>query len=234
MTKAHHFGLSYDVSLNEYTRIKIEPYFQYLFDVPVIPGSCFSLQNLEQEWFFNDSLVNEGSGTNLGIDLTVERFLRKGFYYLFTASVFDSKYKGGDGIGRNSIYNRNYILNLLAGKEWQVGKNRNNTFSINGRFTFMGGDHYTPLLVDRSVSEGDLVYDYSRAFEEREDPAPVLSFSISYRKNKPKHSSIWSFHLLNATGHKEYRDYEFNLKTGLPEMQYDRIVVPNVSYKIEF
>jgi len=234
MTKAHHFGLSYDISLNEYTRIKVEPYFQYLFDVPVIPGSYFSLQNLEQEWFFNDSLVNEGSGTNLGIDLTVERFLKKGFYYLFTASVFDSKYKGGDGIERNSIYNKNYILNLLAGKEWQLGKNRNNTLSINGRFTFLGGDYYTPLLVDQSVSEGDLVYDYSRAFEEKEDPAPVLSFSISYRKNKPKHSSIWSFHLLNATGHKEYRDYEFNLKTGLPEMQYDRIVVPNVSYKIEF
>jgi hypothetical protein len=234
MTKAHHFGLSYDLSVNETTRIKIEPYFQYLFDVPVIPGSYFSLQNLEQEWFFSDSLVNKGSGTNLGIDLTIERFLKNGFYYLVTASVFDSRYKGGDGIERNSIYNKHYILNLLAGKEWQVGKNQNNTFSINGRFTFMGGDYYTPLLVDRSVSEGDLVYDYSRAFEEKEDPAPVLSFSISYRRNKPKHSSIWSFHLLNATGHKEYRDYEFNLKTGRPEMQFDRIMVPNISYKIEF
>ncbi|MEL7587346.1 MAG: TonB-dependent receptor [Prolixibacteraceae bacterium] len=234
MTKAHHFGLSYDIRLNDYTRIKMEPYFQYLFDVPVIPGSYFSLQNLEQEWFFNDSLANKGSGTNLGVDLTVERFLKYGFYYLFTASVFDSEYKGGDGIERNSIYNKNYILNLLAGKEWQMGKNKNNTFSINGRFTFMGGDYYTPLLVQESVDQGELIYDHSRAFEEKEDPAAVLSFSVSYRKNRPKHSSIWSFHLLNATGHKEYRDYEFNLKTGIPEMQFDRIMVPNVSYKIEF
>jgi hypothetical protein len=234
MTKAHHFGLSYDISLNEYTHIKIEPYFQYLFDVPVIPGSYFSLQNLEQEWFFNDLLVNDGSGTNAGVDLTVERFLKNGFYYLATASVFDSKYKGGDGIERNSRYNKNYIINLLAGKEWQVGKNDHNTFSMNGRFTFMGGDHYTALLVDESVAERDLIYDYSHAFEKKEDPASVLSFSISYRKNKPGHSSIWSFHLLNATSHKEYRDYEFNLKTGIPGMQYDRIMVPNISYKIEF
>lgn len=234
MTKAHHVGLSYDLRLNEHTRIKVEPYFQYLFDVPVIAGSYFSLQNLEQEWFFNDPLINKGTGKNLGIDLTAERFLKDGFYYLFTASVFDSKYKGGDGIERNSIYNKNYILNILAGKEWQVGKLHNNTFSVNGRFTFMGGDHYTPLFVQESVDQGELIYDYSRAFEEKENPAPVLSFSISYRKNKPKHSSVWSFHLLNATGHKEYRDYEFNLRTGIPEMQFDRIMVPNLSYKIEF
>ena len=125
-------------------------------------------------------------------------------------------------------------MNLLAGKEWQVGKNNNNLFSINGRFTFQGGDHYTPLLYDESASAGELKYDYTHAYEAQEDPATVLSVSISYRRNKPGHSSIWTFHLLNALAYEEYRDYEFNLKTGLPEMQYDRIIVPNISYKIEF
>ncbi len=234
MTKAHHFGLAYNISLNEYTRFKVEPYFQYLFDVPVEPGSYFSLQNLEQDWFFNKSLVNDGTGTNIGVDLTFERFLKKGFYYLATASVFDSKYKGGDGVERNSIYNKNYILNLLAGKEWQVGKKGNNTFSVNGRLSFHGGDRYTAILAGESMASDELVYDYTHAFEKQEDPATVLSFSISYRRNKPGHASVWSFHLLNALGYKEYRDYEFNLKTGVPEMQYDRIVVPNLSYKIEF
>ena len=234
MTKAHHFGLAYDVLLNENTRFKVEPYYQYLFDIPVVPNSYFSLQNLELDWFFNDKLVNDGTGTNIGIDFTLERFLKNGFYYLATASIFDSKYKGGDGIERNSLYNKNYILNLLAGKEWQVGKNKANLLSLNGRFSLLGGDRYSALLEEESLASGVLTYDYAHAYEKQEDPAKVLSFSLSYRKNKPSHASIWSLHLLNALGQAEFRGYEFNLKTGKPEKQFDRIVVPNLSYKIEF
>jgi len=234
MTKAHHFGLAYDIRLNENTRFKVEPYYQYLFDVPVIPGSYFSLQNLEKDWFFNDSLVNDGTGTNIGIDFTLERFLKNGFYYLATASLFDSKYKGGDGIERNSLFNRNYILNLLAGKEWQVGKNKANLLNLNGRFSFLGGDHYTAILEEESITSNELTYDYAHAYDKQLNPAKVLSLSFSYRKNKPKHASIWSLHLLNVLGQKEFQGYEFNLKTGKPEMQFDRIMVPNLSYKIEF
>ena len=234
MTKAHHFGLAYDVMLNENTRLKAEPYFQYLFDVPVVPGSYFSLQNLDLDWFFNETLVNDGTGTNLGLDLTLERFLKNGFYYLATASVFESKYKGGDGIERNSRYNKNYIVNLLGGKEWHLGKDKANLLGINGRFSLLGGNRYTALLEDESIAKNELIYDYARAFEEQEDPATVLSLSFSYRRNKPGHASTWTLHLLNVLGHEEYRDYEFNLKTGKPEKQFDRIVVPNLSYKIEF
>ncbi len=234
MTKAHHFGLAYDININKNTRLKIEPYYQYLYDVPVIPNSYFSLQNLELDWFFNETLINDGTGTNIGVDFTLERFLRKGFYYLATASLFDSKYKGGDGIERNSLYNKNYILNLLVGKEWQVGKNNTNLFSINGRYSLMGGDHYTALMYDETISTGMLTYDYANAYKQQEDPANVLSLSFSYRKNKSNHASIWSLHILNVLGYDEYRGYDFNLQTGLPEMQFDQIMVPNLSYKIEF
>ncbi len=234
MTKSHHFGVEYSIQLNENTRFKIEPYYQYMFDVPVIKDSYFSLQNLDLDWFFNEALVNDGTGTNIGIDFTLERFLTKGFYYLATASFFDSNYEGGDGVSRNSMFDRNYIVNFLAGKEWQVGNDKMNTLGVNGRFSFMGGDRYSPLLEQESIAAEELVYDYSRAFEEQEDPAAVLSLSFSYRKNKPKHATVWSLHLLNVLGNEEYRDYEFNLKTGKPEKQFDRIMVPNLSYKIEF
>lgn len=234
LTKAHHFGLAYDVNITNNVRFKVEPYYQYLFDVPVVPGSYFSLQNLELDWFFNETLVNDGTGTNIGIDFTLERFLKKGFYYLATASIFDSKYKGGDGVERNSLYNKNFIVNLLAGKEWTVGKSKANILGVNARLSIMGGDRYIPVLEEESLSSGEIIYDYNRAYEAREDVVKVLSFSVSYRKNKPKHASIWSFHLLNALGQDEFRGYEFNLKTGALEKQFDLIVVPNISYKIEF
>lgn len=234
MSKAHHFGLAWDWLINPDLRLKVEPYYQYLFDIPVVPNSYFSLQNLELDWFFNETLVNKGTGKNLGIDFTLERFLKKGFYYLFTASIFDSKYKGGDGIERNGLYNKHFIFNVLGGKEWRMGRSESNIFGINGRFTYMGGDRLTPILEAESIQQDEIVYDYSKAYTLKEKNAAILSFSISYRVNKQNHAGIWSFHILNTLGNQEFRGYEISDKTGLPEKKFDRIVVPNLSYKIEF
>lgn len=234
MSKAHHFGLAWDWLINPDLRLKVEPYYQYLFDIPVVPYSYFSLQNLELDWFFNETLVNKGTGNNLGIDFTLERFLKNGFYYLFTASVFDSKYKGGDGIERNGLYNKHFIFNVLGGIEWKTGKSKNNIFGINGRFSYLGGDRLTPILESESIQTGQIVYDYSKAYTGKEKNAAVLSFSISYRINKQNHAGIWSFNILNALGNQEFRGYEISGKTGLPEKKFDKIMVPNLSYKIEF
>lgn len=234
MSKAHHFGLSWDWLINPDLRLKVEPYYQYLFDIPVIPESYFSLQNLELDWFFNEKLVNEGTGTNVGIDFTIERFLKNDFYYLFTASVFDSKYKGGDGIERNGLYNKHFIFNLLGGKEWKTGRSKNNIFGLNGRLTYMGGDRITPILESESITSDEIVYDYAKAYTLKEKNAAVLSFSVSYRVNKKNHAGIWSLHLMNALGNQEFRGYEIDVKSGKPEMKFDKIVVPNLSYKIEF
>jgi hypothetical protein len=78
----------------------------------------FSTANLGAD--FNspnvDSLVNNGTGENYGIELTLEKFYSKGYYFLVTASVFESKYTGSDGIYRNTAFNGNYVFNALSGK----------------------------------------------------------------------------------------------------------------------
>jgi len=234
MSKAHHFGLAWDWSVNKDLRLKVEPYFQYLYDIPVVPNNYFSLQNLEMDWFFNRTLVNKGTGTNKGIDYTLEHFLKDGFYYLLTASVFDSKYKGGDGVERDGLYNKHFILNLLGGKEWKVGKSKNSILGINGRLSWSGGDRLTPILETESIQQNEIIYDYSKAYTQKDKNAVILSFGVSYRINKPNHAGIWSLHVLNALGNEEFRGYEIDVRTGFPVKKYDRIVVPNLSYKIEF
>ena len=72
--KAHHFVLSYDLSLSENSHLKIEPYYQALFNVPVEPGTSFSIIN-HDTYYLDRQLVNEGKGRNYGIDITLERYL---------------------------------------------------------------------------------------------------------------------------------------------------------------
>jgi len=47
-------------------RLKIEPYAQFLYDVPVIPDSNFSVLNMEADWYFNEELINTDTGYNTG------------------------------------------------------------------------------------------------------------------------------------------------------------------------
>ncbi|HEY9124711.1 MAG TPA: TonB-dependent receptor, partial [Bacteroidales bacterium] len=51
--KAHHFVMAYDWRINNNLRLKIEPYFQYLFDAPGIKDSSYSMINFSQEWAFH-------------------------------------------------------------------------------------------------------------------------------------------------------------------------------------
>lgn len=232
--KAHHFVMAVDFKINDNTRVKIEPYYQHLFNVPVVADSSFSMINLEDSHDFDETLVNEGYGRNYGIDFTLERFLKNGFYYLFTGSVFQSEYKGGDGKWRNTIFNRNFVANFLGGKEWQLGKDRNNVLGINGRLYLMGGRRYTPLNESASIAIQDKVYNYKKSFNERYPFSYRFDFTISYRKNKEKYSSVWSLQMLNALGSKDYKGYEYNYKSNTIEEDHSMTILPVLSYRIEF
>lgn len=124
-TRSHHLVLGYDLKLLSNLRLKIETYYQYLYDVPVKPSFPeFSIINFGDQFGLPrvDSLVNGGNGRNYGIELTLEKFLSKGYYLLFTTSVFNSEYLTKDKIWRNTAFNGNYVMNLLAGKEWNLSE----------------------------------------------------------------------------------------------------------------
>lgn len=103
-TKAHHLMLSFAYKVSENTSLKVEPYIQFLYDVPVMRDSSFSVLNRD-EFFVENALVNKGRGRNFGVDFTWERALNKGLYYMITASLFDSRYCGGDGVWHNTRFN---------------------------------------------------------------------------------------------------------------------------------
>ncbi len=183
VSKAHHLVLAYDISINTTMRLKIEPYFQYLFDVPVIPDSNFSVLNMEADWYFNERLINAGTGKNLGLDITLERFLKDGYYYLFTASLFDSKFEGADGIEHNTRFNTRYVINLLYGKEWTLGTRHDKILSVNAKVNFFGGKRVTPVNVAASDLVQDVVYQYDRLYENREPNKYHVSATVNYRVN---------------------------------------------------
>ena len=233
-TRSHHLVLSYDYNINNKYHLKIEPYFQQLFNVPIIGDSTFSFINLQKDWFIRDQLINEGKGMNYGVDITFERYISQGYYYMVTASLFNSRYKAGDGAWHNTRYNRNYVFNLLGGKEWMLGKNKQNVFSTNIRLTYQGGDRYSPIDLAASQNEEDAVYNEKDAFSKQLSPALLGHFTVSYKINKQKLSHEFAIKILNITNYKDYYGHRYNFKTHQVDAEEEAVMIPNISYKIEF
>jgi hypothetical protein len=229
-TKAHHLVLGYEHRLSPASRLKLETYYQYLFDVPVIADSSYSMLNFEQDWEFSEPLVNEGAGRNYGVELTLERFLDAGYYYLLTGSLFNARYRGGDGVWRDTRWDRSYAASALFGKEFTLGSNM---LGLNGRLEVIGGQRYSPYDAAASAAAQEVIFDERRAFEAREATSYVLDVTLLYRRNHRRFSEIWALQLKNALGHPaSYLD--FNYQTGTVEEVQDRVVLPVLSYRVEF
>jgi hypothetical protein len=233
-SKAHHFVLSYDWNISDLIHFKIEPYFQHLYSIPVVKGTSTSFINLQSDLFFGEKLENTGKGRNYGIDLMLEKYISDGFYYLISGSVFDAEYTGGDGIWRNSRFNRNFVGNLLVGKEWSVGKNKQNVVSLNTRVSYQGGNWYSPINIAASQKAKEVVYDETQAFSLQSDPMTNIHFTAIYKINKSKRSSEFALKILNLTNQADFRGHLYNFKTNDVDKELPALVIPNISYKIEF
>lgn len=232
VSKADHFVFSYNWRVNNNMSLKIEPYYQRLYDVPVLPGTSESLLNYQWDMYFDEALNNDGTGTNVGLDLTLERYMKDGYYYMVTGSFFNSKYIGGDDVERNTSYNRNVVVNLLGGKEWKVGEN--NILSLNGKLAFMGGNRFTPPDQAASQASEMVVLDQSKAFDWQEGNKYFLDLAINYRINRNKVAHILILQGKNILMQEEMFGwaYDFNEQKAVPHGM--TMIYPFFSYRLEF
>ena len=233
LSDAHHFVLGYDWMLTDKLRFKAEAYYQYLWNIPGEEGTSYSLINLRRALYLNKALVNNTKGRNYGIDLTLERFLGDNYYYLITGSIFKSEYKAGDNVWRNTRYNKGFVLNALFGKEFYFANNRK-VLDVNARVSVTGGERYSPILESQSVTQRRVIYDESRAFSEQFSTLTYADLTVNYRINHRKSSSVFSFQMKNVLGAPIYIDHNYNYQTGQIELSKATLIIPNISYKIEF
>ncbi len=230
-SRAHHFVLGYDWLIRQDIRLMTEIYYQYLYNIPVKPGSYYSMLNSTGE-YFNDTLINTGTGWNAGIDFTFEKFLTKQYYYLITISLFKSSYKGGDGIWRNSRFNSNYVINLLGGKEWTIRKK--NFLGLNLKASYTGGEYYVPIDLEKSVAQHSEVMDETNAYTLRLPDFFYLDLTLTFRTNHKKYSGVWAVQVRNLLDQHPNVGYVYNDFNRTTEPEKSLGIVPLISYKVEF
>lgn len=239
-TKSHHFIAGYSHSISAGLRLLMETYYQYLYNIPVdVFPSSFSLLNQGSTFtrFFPGKLVNNGTGENYGVEFTLEKYFSKSYFYLLTASAYDSKYRGSDNIKRNTDFNGRFALNSLFGKEFKVGDGK--IITTGTKITWAGGRRYTPADVPASRASGELIeIDSLRNIKQFRNYFR-LDLKIGYKVNRRSVTHEIALDLINVLNRKNILGLTYSPDPENPSAnplreEYQLGFLPLFYYKIDF
>lgn len=213
LMKAHHLVVGYEHLFPEQSmRLRVEGYYQSLFDVPVhTADSSFYWHLNRRDGYLIQAAESEGTGQNLGIDISLQKALSDGYFFSITGSAFDSRYSTPRLSGEtfNTRYNARVAATIMGGIEREVGKN--GRLIVSTRFIYSGGLKYTPGDSARSAALGQPVFDPMLAFSASQGTYFRSDLRITYRWSRPKASYQLALDVQNLT----------NRLTNVREEQWD-------------
>jgi hypothetical protein len=235
LSRSAHLVLSHDWTINPNLRLKTEMYFQYLNRLPsdTLNGNNECLVNASAGLVRNP-LFSTGEGKNYGLELTLERFFANRFFFLFTTSLFESTYSVDKSTWYSTRFNAHYMFNLLGGYEWVFGSKKQSSLNINSRFTWRGGNRYTPIDLDASLQQGTEVKITDLAYSEKVADYLRLDVSSALRFNFERWAFIFSLEIQNVTNRLNISRYAFDPFTSTIRTNYMFGIMPVFNFKIEF
>lgn len=238
-SKSHQIVLGYDIQFSKNLRLKSDVYYQYLFNIPIAANKSnqFSLLNFGADFGglpSQDSLHNAGTGDNYGIELTLEKFFSKNYYFLITTSIFESKYKPSDNKIYNTAFNGNYVINALAGYEKYVGKKKQNSITINFKNTIAGGRRYTPVDEAKSLALRQVEYDWTKNNTLQFKTFFRTDVKIGFKWNTKKIVQEWALDIQNIFDVQNPLNMTYSLSEKKSKIQYQQGRFPMMLYRLYF
>lgn len=236
MSRAHHVVFTFDRSLNNYTHLKIETYYQYLFNIPTGIGATSHISSINSvEGFSTIQMRSNGVGKNYGIELTAERFLHKNFYYILSMSLYESLFQGNDRRWYNTLYNTNFATTFTSGKEWTLNRrDKNKVLGINIKAVYVGGLRYTPINEAETYRTGEIVYDNSRPFTLQNPNYFRIDVRVSMKRNFKRYTRTISLDLQNATNRLNVGGQYYDETNREIKYWYQSGIIPILAYRLEF
>lgn len=240
MTRSAHAVLGWSRPLGEVWSMKAEVYAQELWNIPVsLEPSAFSLINSGAGFsrLFPDTLVNEGTARNRGVELTVSRAFRDRWFVLLTGSLFESKFVGSDGVERNTDFNGGYAWNALASKDWRF----NSAWSlVTGlKVTMAGGRRYGTPDIAASNAARELIY-LDEGFNENQfAPYFRLDVKTNVTWNRPESTHQLGIDFVNVTDQENvlkltYAPDESGDPANSIREEYQLGFLPIFFYRVDF
>lgn len=233
LTKSRQIDLTLKQLLKNDLTITGGLFYQGLYDVPVSSVQpAFSAINM-LEGFAPPFLESEGTGSNYGFDFTIEKLFYSSHYFLFGGSYYESKYKGADGVERDSRWNGNYTINSTYGKEW-TKKEKNRTIGLSTRLLYIGGLRESEIDEGLSQASGETYYDRTNPYSKKLPDYFRLDLRLSFRKNKPKYTRTFAIDIQNLTSQQNESYHYYDLLQQKIVTKFQLGIIPVLVYRIDF
>ena len=234
LTKAQHYVLGYRVMLTPVLQVKLEGYYQYLYDIPVYPFPPY-FSTINFDWGFEGNiLVNEGTAYNKGVELTVEKFFSDGYYLMVNGTLYESKFRNYQGREYNTKYNGSHALGVIFLKEFKVGRNGQHILGFGNRLIYTGGFRDLPIDLQASREQNRQVEILDYGFTEKMGDFMRVDLQINFRRNKPRYTGEWRVDILNLFNRKNPLDHNYDAFTRQIETDYQNPIIAVIAYRIQF
>lgn len=238
-TRSGQLAAGYNYLISHDLRFRMEVYYEYLFDLPVkatIPQ--YTVINQGHEFFvdrqYSDSLVNRGTGKNYGVEFTFEKFFSSNYFFLLTASIFNSTYQAYDKVIRSTAFNGNYVVNATGGYEFKIGKRKLGVMSFGLRATWAGGDPYIPFDVEATKTTHETTMDWQHSFQQRYPDYKRLSLRFGIKRNREHYSIEFLLDLQYRTNYTNVYLQRIDVITGQIYNFYNMGFFPMGTWRIQF
>ena len=105
---------------------------------------------------------------------------------------------------------------------------------IDGRVSLNGGQRYTPVDLEASLSEQTVIYDESRTNELQYPAYFRADLRIAFKISTKKMTQEWAVDFRNLTNHQNLFTRELNPNTGQFEDTYQIGFLPIGQWRITF
>jgi hypothetical protein len=238
LLRAFHTVLAFDQVLPFKSRMKVELYYQYLYNIPVESdsNSGFSIINAETLFSLLDTkpLSSTGTGKNYGVDITLERPLADDFYLLFTGSLFRSTYTTYSGVEYRSHYDRGYQLNAIGGKEFSLSKKGRTFLGLNAKVLYSGGQRESPIDVTASIASGRTEYVAGQYYTMQLPYYFRIDGSLYLKMNRKKATHSLEIDIQNINNRMNLYYIYYDARDQRVKTIDQAGIVPTISYRIDF
>lgn len=246
-THAHHLNLGWTGKIFSTNSVAVNTYFQYLEDIPILDNanSSFSVVN-DLNSFITQPLTNTGEGYNYGIEASWQRYFDNDLSITLNGAYYQSKYKGGDGVWRDTRYNGSYGLNAIMAKNWtgkdyysKKGNSIKKKYGVYLRGVYAGGLRESPIDEAASQLTGRTIFIDSEAFTLQNRPIFKIDLRLLWQKRVTSpdgsiHTSTLSLDIQNLTNQQNEAFQYYDVLQGQVVTKYQLGLIPLLAWRRTF
>jgi len=175
-------------------------------------------------------LVNDGEGYGRGVDIFLQKKLSGGLYGLVSYSYSIARAKTPKAGEFDWDYDYRHVFTLIAGYKLS------DKWEISGKWRYMGGRPYTPIIGSRKLASGDYVpiYDEENPNSERFPPYHRLDLRFDRRFHFESWNLVTYFDMQNVYNRRNIWYYLWDRDNKEEDEVYQWGLLPIGGFSVEF